>query len=79
MSATVHVRVRAEASSGLLCRIVGLFAQRGLPAPGLLVTVAGPSMDLEARFADFGEQAVAILARKVESLVGVEAVSVGSG
>ena len=76
MSGTVLVNVEAQASSGLLCRIVGLFAQLGLPAPGLRVTVRGPMMSVEARFADFGRGPVANLVRKVESFVGVETVSV---
>jgi hypothetical protein len=76
MSEPVRVCVRAEASPGLLCRIVGLFAQLGLPAPGLVVTVAGSAMDVEARFASFGEGRVATLARKVEGFVGVDAVRV---
>jgi len=78
MSETVRICVHAHASSGLLCRIVGLFAQLGLPAPGLVVTVVGPSMNVEARFAGFGERSVANLARKVESFVGVEAVSLSA-
>jgi hypothetical protein len=79
MSGTVCFRVRAQARSGLLCRIVGLFAQLDLPAPAMQVTVAGGAMEVEARLAHFGETLVPVVARKIAGLVGVEAVVLEAG
>lgn len=79
MSTTVRYRVSADASSGLLCRIVGLFAQLDLPAPALRVEVAGGSMDIEASLAHFGDPLVAVVARKMAGFVGVEGVTLEGG
>jgi hypothetical protein len=79
MSATVCFRIRAHARSGLLCRIVGLFAQLDLPAPAMQVTIAGVSMDVEARLAHFGDALVPVVARKMAGFVGVEAVVLETG
>ena len=74
MTRTVHFRIRAQARSGLLCRIVGLFAQLDLPAPAMRVTVSGEAMDLEASLAPFGDTLAPVIARKIAGLVGVETV-----
>jgi hypothetical protein len=79
MSATVRYRVRAQPSAGLLCRIVGLFAQLDLPAPAMQVTIGEGSMDVEARLAHFGDPLVAVVARKMAGFVGVETVSLEGG
>ena len=75
MTATVRFHVRADAASGLLCRLIGLFAQLGLPAPALRVTVSGAMMDVEAHVAHFGDALAAVVARKMAGFVGVEAVA----
>ena len=74
MNGAVRFRVRAHARSGLLCRIIGLFAQLDLPAPAMRVTVSGTSMEVEASLASFGEALVPVVARKMAGFVGVEAV-----
>jgi len=74
MNRAVCFRVRAHARSGLLCRIIGLFAQLDLPAPAMRVTVSGTSMEVEASLAPFGEALVPVVARKMAGFVGVEAV-----
>ena len=74
MNGAVRFRVRAHARSGLLCRIIGLFAQLDLPAPAMRVTVSGTSMEVEASLAPFGETLVPVVARKMAGFVGVEAV-----
>ena len=79
MSATVRFRGSAQAHSGLLCRIVGLFAQLDLPAPAMRVTVTGGSMDVEAALAHFGDALVPVVARKMAGFVGVERVVLDCG
>ena len=79
MTDTVRFRVSGHASSGLLCRIIGLFAQLGLPAPSLCVTVAGNAMHIEASLAHFGEVLVPVVARKIAGFVGIEAVAFDDG
>ena len=75
MNQTVRYRVSARAHAGLLCRIIGLFAQLDLPAPALRVTVAGNTMDVEASLAHFGDRLVPVVARKIAGFVGVETVT----
>ena len=71
---TVHFEVSGEASSGLLCRVLGLFAQLDLPAPELTVRLDGGRMALDARTAHFGDPLVSTVACKMARLVGVAAV-----
>jgi hypothetical protein len=78
MSEAVRFRIVAQANSGLLCRLIGLFAQLDLPAPDLRVNVAGSSMDVEASLAHFGDQLVPVVARKMAGFVGVQAVTLES-
>jgi hypothetical protein len=75
MSRTVRFRVSGQARSGLLCRILGLFAQLDLPAPTMQVTITGNSMDVEVALAHFGEALVPVVARKIAGFVGVETVA----
>ena len=79
MNEIVRFRICAEAQSGLLCRIVGLFAQLGLPAPSMQVTITGSSMDVEANLAHFGDTLVPVVARKMAGFVGVENVVLEAG
>lgn len=74
MTETVRFRIRAQARAGLLCRIVGLFAQLDLPAPAMRVTVSGAAMDIDASLAHFGDALMPVIARKMAGFVGVEAV-----
>lgn len=68
--------VEAEADAGLLCRLLGYFAQLDLPAPAMRVDVQGEWMAIEARLANFGETLVPVVAHKIARLVGVRAVDV---
>ena len=79
MNEIVRFRIFAEAHSGLLCRIVGLFAQLGLPAPAMQVRITGTSMDVEASLAHFGDALVPIVTRKMAGFVGVETVVLEAG
>ncbi|HEY6815438.1 MAG TPA: hypothetical protein VI168_07865 [Croceibacterium sp.] len=79
MTGAVRFRIQARARSGLLCRIIGLFAQLDLPAPAMQVTIAGTSMEVDASLADFGAALVPVVARKIAGLVGVEAVVLEPG
>jgi hypothetical protein len=79
MNATVRFRVHAHARSGLLCRIVGLFAQLDLPAPAMQVTISGTAMEVEASLAHFGDSLVPVVARKIAGFIGVEAVVLETG
>lgn len=76
MTREVCFFVEAEASSGLLCRLLGLFAQLDLPAPAMRVDVAGRSMAVEARLLDFGDTLVPTVANKMAGFVGVRAVEI---
>ena len=64
---------------GLLCRIVGLFAQLDLPAPAMQVTITEDSMDVEVSLAHFGDTLVPVVARKMAGFVGVEKVVLEAG
>lgn len=79
MTETVRFRIHARARSGLLCRIIGLFAQLDLPAPAMRVTVRGTAMEVEASLAHFGDALVPVVARKMAGLVGVETVAFDAG
>jgi hypothetical protein len=79
MTETVRFRVHACARSGLLCRIIGLFAQLDLPAPAMQVTVSQASMDIEVSLAPFGEALASVVARKMAGFVGVETVVLEAG
>jgi len=79
MTETVRFRVSGQAQSGLLCRILGLFAQLDLPAPAMRVTISGNLMDVEAKLAHFGDALVPVVARKMAGFVGVETVVLEAG
>ncbi|MBT2135360.1 hypothetical protein KK137_13560 [Croceibacterium sp. LX-88] len=72
----VNFRVTANSCSGLLCKILGLFAQLGLPAPTLQVSLVGVSMRIELSLANFGDALVQIVARRIAGFVGVQSVTV---
>ena len=72
MSAAVHIHALAASDSGLLCRMLGYFAQLNLPAPELTVRHEGSYMVFDLTCPDF---AVAdIVARRMAGLIGVEQV-----
>lgn len=79
MNRLVRFRIHAHARSGLLCRIVGLFAQLDLPAPAMQVSITGSAMEVEASLAHFGDALVAVVARKMAGFVGVETVMFEAG
>ena len=72
MSANVRIVAVAMSDCGLLCRMLGYFAQLDLPAPELSVTHEGSGMVVDLACPDF---AVAdIVARRMAGLIGVERV-----
>lgn len=66
--------VTADACSGLLCRILGLFAQAGLPPPDLTVSVDGAVMTIEAATTRHDPALAPVMARKMAGFVGVRSV-----
>ena len=74
VSGEVCFFVEADANSGLLCRLLGFFAQLDLPAPAMRVDVAGDIMAVEARLANFGDTLMPTVAHKMANLVGVRSV-----
>jgi hypothetical protein len=76
MTSEVCFFVEADANSGLLCKLVGLFAQLDLPAPAMRVDVSGRSMAVEARLENFGDALVPTVANKMAGFVGVRAVEI---
>jgi len=79
MNGAARFRIRAHARSGLLCRIIGLFAQLDLPAPAMQVTISGNSMEVDMSLAHFGDALVPVVARKMAGFVGVQAVVLEAG
>lgn len=77
MSGSVHIVALAMSDCGLLCRMLGYFAQLDLPAPALTVTHEAGGMVVDLVCPDF---AVAdIVARRMAGLIGVERVDVCRG
>lgn len=74
MSQPIRFDVTGEASSGLLCRLLGLFAQLDLPAPVMSVKLDGERMLVEASLAHFGDALALVVAHKASRLIGVDAV-----
>jgi acetolactate synthase regulatory subunit len=68
--------IAADPSADLLCRVIGLFAQRDLAAPGLTVAIAGAQMTVTLELASVDSRAVAQLAEKIARCVGVAAVTI---
>jgi hypothetical protein len=64
----------AEASAGLLCRLIGLAAQQDLAAPDLQVRVAADRMTVQIELDGIGDQPSRIMAEKMERCIGVETV-----
>ena len=72
MSGQVRISAVAVSDSGLLCKMLGYFAQLDLPAPELSLRHEGSSMVVELACPDF---AVAdIVARRMAGLIGVNRV-----
>ncbi|MCO5792554.1 MAG: hypothetical protein HEQ21_07025 [Blastomonas sp.] len=72
MTDTTWLVVNGEASSGLLCRILGLLAQLDLPAPQMTVTIHQETMAVEMWIDRFGDHPAQILANKAARLIGIE-------
>ena len=75
MTAGHRLRITAEPSAGLLCRLVGLAAQRDLPAPAMRVTVMPEAMVVELDLAGLDPHHARIIAEKAVRCVGVWAVA----
>jgi hypothetical protein len=61
----------AEANSGLLCRLIGLFAQHGDVVPDLRVQVIGKTMRVLIELEAAGELRCANMAEKMRQFIGV--------
>jgi len=72
MTGTVRIHVVAVSDSGLLCRMLGYWAQLDLPAPELIVRHEGSSMVVDLSCPDF--DVADIVARRIAGLFGVERV-----
>jgi hypothetical protein len=78
MTGAVRLHISGESSSGLLCRLLGLFAQLDLPAPELKVSVSGDRMVLEVMLSQFVPELLPVVASKMARFVGVDAVRLES-
>lgn len=76
MSAHRTVTVEADSSADLLCRMIGLFAQRDLAAPGMAVAIAGRQMTVTLELTSVDPCAAAHLAEKMARCIGVAAVTI---
>ncbi|MGN6374304.1 MAG: hypothetical protein ACTHMG_01995 [Sphingomonas sp.] len=68
--------VEADSSADLLCRMVGLFAQRDLAAPALRVDIAGQRMTVTVDLSAVEGAMAAIMAEKMARCIGVAAVTI---
>jgi len=73
----MQFEIVAEASAGLLCRLIGLAAQHDLAAPDMRVRVVAGMMTVEIELEDVGDQLCVVLAEKMRRSIGVETVEVG--
>ena len=78
MSGDVQMTIAASSSADLLCRLIGLFAQRDLAAPGMTVDIAGRQMTVTVDLADLDPRTASLLAEKMARCIGVEAVTINS-
>lgn len=76
MSAHRTVTVEADSSADLLCRMIGLFAQRDLAVPGMAVAIAGRQMTVTLELTSVDARATAHLAEKMARCIGVAAVTI---
>ena len=75
MSGVARFRISGEPRSGLLCRIIGLFAQQDLGAPAMQVSLTAGRMEIEASFDQLERRLAQIIAHKIEGFVGVATVA----
>jgi len=78
MSGDVQMTIAASSSADLLCRLIGLFAQRDLAAPGMTVDIAGRQMTVTVDLADLDPRTASLLAEKMARCIGVEGVTINS-
>ncbi|MBY8829451.1 hypothetical protein [Hephaestia mangrovi] len=76
MSERHSMTVEADSSADLLCRMIGLFAQRDLAAPGMAVAIAGRQMTVTLDLASVDARAASQLAEKMARCIGVAAVTI---
>ncbi len=76
MSGEVQMTIAAASSSDLLCRLIGLFAQRDLAAPGMMVDIAGKQMTVTVDLAHLDNRAASQIAEKMARCIGVEAITI---
>jgi hypothetical protein len=75
MRGEVQMTIAAASSADLLCRLIGLFAQRDLAAPGMTVDIAGKQMIVTVDLAELDDRTASLLAEKMARCIGVEAVT----
>lgn len=76
MNQSRQMTIEADSSADLLCRLVGLFAQRDLAAPGMAVAIAGQQMTVTLDIASTDPHVASLLAERMARCVGVAAVTV---
>jgi len=76
MSAGRRLTIEALADADLLCRLLGLFAQRDLAAPEMAVAVAGPQMTVTLHLAGLDPHDTSLVAEKMARCIGVAAVTI---
>ena len=76
MSEHRSMTIEADSSADLLCRMIGLFAQRDLAAPGMAVAITGRQMIVTLELASIDARAAAHLAAKMARCIGVAAVTI---
>ena len=76
MSGGRQMTIDADSSADLLCRLLGLFAQRDLAAPGMAVAIDGRQMTVTLDLAGLDPHAASLLAEKMARCIGVAAVTV---
>ena len=74
----MRMTVAALSSANLLCRLIGLFAQRDLAAPGMTVDITGRQMTVTVELADLDDRTASLLAEKMARCIGVEAITIDS-
>jgi len=70
--------IDAASSADLLCRLIGLFAQRDLAAPGMTVDIAGKQMTVTVDLAQLDDHTASLLAEKMARCIVVDAVTINS-
>jgi hypothetical protein len=71
----VRFRIVAEASAGLLCRILGFFAQQDTVAPDMVVSVTAETMEIVIDLDHLPYERGTIVAEKIARCIGVETVA----